>query len=144
MIIFAVVGYFFVFNYHKEEDKSEVDDSTEESTNYDDYKGVWFLKGEDEDEPSEELCINIIDGSTLTFDYFVKDVAYFESQTASIEANQANFDIVDRNDEITLSGRIIFRNDKIFLVITSSSVEDISPGTIEFIEKSNDSVLENY
>ena len=142
VVILAVVGYFFVFNYHKKAKENVEEAVLEDDSDINSYKGVWTLYG-DESKAFEEVCINIIDGSTVTFDFFIDGVAYFESQTAHLENNTATFEeIVDSKNGTIISGKMIFRNDKMFLAITTSSDEDdISPGTIEFTEKSDESVL---
>lgn len=141
LIIIALLGYKFVFSYNKDEDVSDKDVTLEDNLDIDDYKGIWQLFGDDEI-PEQELCVNIIDGSTITFDYFVRDVAYFESQTASLDENTATFTMKDRNEEITVVGKLIFKNDKVFLAVTSSSLEDIATGTIEFSSRGEESLLD--
>ena len=138
IIIVAILGYKFVFNYEKNDDSAE--EATEEKININDYRGVWALKGE-EDLPNEELIIDMIDGSTITFSYFVKDTAYFESQTAEIIDDEATFNATDRDEKITIIGKLIFNEDKISVVISNSNVEDISLGMIEFNEKVENSLL---
>lgn len=139
LLIIAIVGYKFVFSYHKPKDGKKADEELVEGFTIDDYKGTWMLYG-DEDKVVQELRINIVDGSTLTFDYTIDEVVSFESQTAEIEDNVATFEIEDSDSEITISGRLIFRNNKIFLVITYANSDDISLGTIEFSEKMDNEV----
>lgn len=140
VIVIAVVGYFFVFysdNKVKKETKEEV---VEEEDKLDKYIGIWAIFTDDKDIPDSELCINIIDGSTITFDYYVKDSLYFESKTAHVEKDTASFEI-ENDDEITLEGKMVFRNDKIFLILDASSDEELPLGTFEFSEKTDESLL---
>ncbi len=139
LLIMAIVGYKFVFSYHKPKDENKTDEELAEGFKFDDYKGTWVLYG-DEDKVVQELRINIVDGSTLTFDYSIEEIVSFESKTAELEDNVATFDIEDSDSEMNISGRLIFRNDKIFLVITSANSSDISLGTIEFSEKMDNEV----
>lgn len=142
VLVVAVVGYFIVFyNNDKASSKKEVPDIIEEEDKLNNYIGVWAMFTDDEDMPDSELCINIIDGSTLTFDYYIKNTLYFESETAHIEKNTANFEIKDESSEVTLEGKIVFRNDKLFLILESSSNEELSLGTFEYTEKVDNSVL---
>ena len=141
LLIIGLIGHYFVFSYsnEKKEDNKVIEEKKEE--NIDSYKGVWQLF-EDEDDlyPVQELCINYIDGATITFDYLLKDGYKFESQTADLISNSASFEIYDRI-EGKISGKIIFKNNKVFLAITSSDIEDITPGTIEFNLRVDDSLL---
>jgi len=141
LIVVGVLGHNFVFNFvnEKKTDKNVIVE--EEQFDLDSYLGVWQLYGNDEDNPEQELCINIVDGNVITFDYFVKDVAYFDSQTAEFDYNMANFEMEDREGKVFVSGKIIFKNNKVFLGISSSSLEDITTGTVEFREKGKDSIL---
>lgn len=140
LIVIAVIGYNFVFKYGTKETKKKSETVVNEIFDVDQYKGVWQLFG-DADLPEQELCINIIDGSTITFDYYIKDLVYFDSQTASLEDEKANFIITDRQGTINIEGSIIFKNDKIFFAITSTSFEQIPLGTFQFLDKSDESLL---
>lgn len=141
LLVIGLIGHYFVFSYSndKKEDKKVIEEKKEEDI--DAYKGVWQLF-EDEDDlyPVQELCINYIDGSIITFDYLLKDGYKFESQTADLIDNSASFEI---NDEVegNISGKIIFKNNKVFLAIISSDVEDITTGTIEFSLRVDESLL---
>lgn len=134
----AFLGYEFVFNNKKtNEDEGTSEEVVQES--YDSYKGIWQLFG-DEDLPEYELAINIIDGVTITFDFGIKDSNYFESQTASLEDDTARFEIVSEDND-KLIGKIILKNNKVFLTITSSSFDNITAGTIEFSEKGEENLI---
>ena len=132
IIIMAVGGYFLAFGNKKEVNESKKEE-TKEEYNYDKYRGKWLLK--DEEEVNEELDINSIDSSKVEFNYSIKDIATFEKQTALLEGASAEFYITTEDGEIELSGRLVFREDKIVLVITDTNNDDISLGSIEFTEK---------
>ena len=132
IIIMAIGGYFLAFGNKKDVDTSKKEE-TEEKYNYDKYRGKWLLK--DEEEINEELDINSIDSSKVEFSYSIKDIATFENQTALVEGATAEFDITTNDEQIELSGRLVFREDKIVLVITDTNNDDISLGSIEFTEK---------
>ena len=120
-------------------DEKVGNEEKEENVTYDSYLGVWQLFGND-DVPEYELSIEIIDGATITFDFAVRDVVYFESKTASFEEETARFEL-ENEDEEKLVGRMSFKNDKVLLTITSSSFEEITVGTIEFSEKGDEQLL---
>lgn len=132
IIIMAVGGYFLAFG-NKKDSNTPKKEETEETYNYDKYRGKWLLK--DEEEVNEELDINSIDSSKVEFNYSIKDIANFENQTALLEGATAEFYITTEDGEIELSGRLVFREDKIVLVITDTNNDDISLGSIEFTEK---------
>lgn len=132
IIIMAIGGYFLAFGNKKDVDTSKKEE-TEEKYNYDKYRGKWLLK--DEEKINEELDINSIDSSKVEFSYSIKDIATFENQTALLEGATAEFDITTNDEQIELSGRLVFREDKIVLVITDTNNDDISLGSIEFTEK---------
>lgn len=133
----AFLGYEFVFNNPKKEEKSKYKDVVLEN-DYDEYLGVWQLFGND-DVPEYELSVELIDGATITFDFAVKDVVSFESETATFEDDIARFELEDDDEKIV--GRMAFRNDKVLFTITSSSFEEITVGTIEFSEKGEDELI---
>lgn len=132
IIIMTVGGYFLTFGNKKETNKSQKTE-TKGEYNYDKYRGKWFLK--DEEEINEELDIDNIDSSKVEFSYSIKDIATFEEQSAILEGASADFDITTDDEQIELSGRLVFREDKIVLVITDTNNDDISLGSIEFTEK---------
>lgn len=137
VILFAAFwGYEVVFN-SKEVEKEEKEEVIE-SENYDSYVGIWQLFGND-DIPEYEFVVHMIDGETITFDFGVRDVIYYESKTATFDGDVARFEIDD--DENKLVGKIAFKNDKVFFIITSSSLDGITVGTIEFSENGEESLL---
>ena len=76
IIVAAILGHKYVFDFAKEKEnkRQEIVDKKEEF-DIDEYMGVWqFYAGEDL--PLQEVLINYIDGSTITFDYYVNGVAY--------------------------------------------------------------------
>ena len=137
LIVIAIVGYRFVFNYQKNKD-DDIDILEEDTINIDEYKGVWVLYGNN-DTILQELSINIADGSTITFDYIINGKIYFESQAATLDGDRANFDITDRDKEINIKGRLVFGNEKISLVITYSSTDDIPLGTVDLLDRIDES-----
>ena len=141
LIFLAVIGHRYVFNYVENKEKEE-EKQIFYDENYDinDYLGVWQFFGND-DLPLQELLINVVDGSTVTFDYFVNDVAYFESQTASLVDDTAEFNISERDNLGFVKGKFTFRDNKIFLVIISSDIDGVNAGTYQFKVKSEDSLL---
>ena len=140
LVIFfgAFLGYELVFNNPKQEEIENEKDIVE-VVDYDKYLGVWQLFGDD-DVPEYELSVEMIDGSTITFDFAVKDVVSFESETASFDDDTARFELEDENGD-KLIGRKAFKNDKVLFTITSSSFEDITVGTIEFSEKGEEKLI---
>ena len=132
IIIIAVGGYFLTFGNKKEDNKPKKEE-TKEEYNYGKYRGKWLLK--DGEEINEELDINSIDSSKVEFNYSINDIVSFEKQTALLEGASAEFDITTLDGQIELSGRLVFREDKIVLVITDTNSDDISLGSIEFTEK---------
>ena len=140
LIIFfaAFLGYEFVFNNSKSKEKDKYKDVIEVQ-DYDKYLGVWQLFGDD-DVPEYELSVEIIDGATVTFDFAVKDVVSFESETATFEDDIARFELESENED-KISGRLAFKNEKVLFTITSSSFDDITVGTIEFSEKGEEELL---
>ena len=140
LVIFfgAFLGYELVFNNPKQEEIENEKDIVE-VVDYDKYLGVWQLFGDD-DVPEYELSVEMIDGSTITFDFAVKDVVSFESETASFDDDTARFELEDENGD-KLIGRMAFKNDKVLFTITSSSFEDITVGTIEFSEKGEEKLI---
>ncbi len=140
LIIFfaAFLGYEFVFNNSNNKEKEKYKEVIEVQ-DYDKYLGVWQLFGDD-DVPEYELSVEIIDGATVTFDFAVKDVVSFESETATFEDDIARFELEDENED-KISGRLAFKNEKVLFTITSSSFDDITVGTIEFSEKGEEELL---
>lgn len=140
LIIFfaAFLGYEFVFNNSKSKEKEKYKEVIEVQ-DYDKYLGVWQLFGDD-DVPEYELSVEIIDGATVTFDFAVKDVVSFESETATFEDDIARFELESENED-KISGRLAFKNEKVLFTITSSSFDDITVGTIEFSEKGEEELL---
>ncbi len=140
LIILAVVGHYYVFSYAdtKEKEREEV---VEEVIDLDKYIGVWQLFGDDE-LPLQEVLVNVIDGSTITFDYYVKDVAYFESQTASLEDDTATFSMSDKDNNGFVSGKITFRHNKVYFVISSSDIDGVIAGTYQFTDMGEESLLD--
>ena len=140
LIIFfaAFLGYEFVFNNSKSNEKEKYKEVIEVH-DYDKYLGVWQLFGDD-DVPEYELSVEIIDGATVTFDFAVKDVVSFESETATFEDDIARFELESENED-KISGRLAFKNEKVLFTITSSSFDDITVGTIEFSEKGEEELL---
>ena len=140
LIIFfaAFLGYEFVFNNSNSKEKEKYKEVIEVQ-DYDKYLGVWQLFGDD-DVPEYELSVEIIDGATVTFDFAVKDVVSFESETATFEDDIARFELEDENED-KISGRLAFKNEKVLFTITSSSFDDITVGTIEFSEKGEEELL---
>ncbi|MBQ7105513.1 MAG: hypothetical protein IJN90_06620 [Bacilli bacterium] len=138
ILLLGLFLHFFVskLNDDKEEDYEIVDEEVE---NYASYIGVWQIYGND-DEPNYELSINVLDGSTVTFDYTAKDVERFESQTATIENDTARFDI--KLNDYELKGKMVFRNNKVYFTITSSNIDEISTGTMTFSDKGKESLLD--
>lgn len=138
LIVVAVLGHHFVFKEAMEKSKEKDKKIVEEQINLNDYIGVWhfWLDG---NKPLQEISINVIDGSTVTFDYYVDEVIAIESETASLIDEIASFNI--KNDFGYIKGKIIFRSDKLFLTITSTDVEGLNSGNYEFLEKSNESYL---
>ena len=140
LIIFfaAFLGYEIVFNNSNSKEKEKYKEVIEVQ-DYDKYLGVWQLFGDD-DVPEYELSVEIIDGATVTFDFAVKDVVSFESETATFEDDIARFELEDENED-KISGRLAFKNEKVLFTITSSSFDDITVGTIEFSEKGEEELL---
>ncbi len=140
LIILAVVGHYYVFSYAdtKEKEREEV---VEEVIDLDKYIGVWQLFGDDE-LPLQEVLVNVIDGSTITFDYYVKDVAYFESQTASLEDDTATFSMSDKDNNGSISGKMTFRHNKVYFVISSSDIDGVIAGTYQFTDMGEESLLD--
>ena len=141
IIILAVVGHYYVFSYAKEKEKLREEVAEEVSVDLDKYIGVWQIFG-DEELPLQELLINVIDGSTITFDYYVNGVAYFESQTASLEDDTATFSITDRDELGIVSGKMTFRHNKVYFVIVDSDIEDVVAGTYQFMDINEESLLD--
>ena len=142
LLVVGLVGHNLVFNNKKEKQEKTKVDIIEEKIDFDSYKGVWQLFLDEGDHfPAHELCINYINADIITFNYYL-DGYKFENQTAKIvvDDNSASFVI---NDEVEgdLSGKIIFKNNKVFLAIISSNIDDIATGTIEFRVKTDDSLL---
>jgi len=141
LVVIAVFGHYYVFSYAEEKKKENEQAIINNQVDIDDYMGVWQLFGDDE-LPLQELSINILDGSTITFDYFINEVAYFDSQTASLDKDTANFEINDRENSGMAKGKIIFQNNKIYLVVTLTNIVDINPGTYVFVDRSQESLLD--
>lgn len=141
LIFIAVVGHKYVFNYANEKKKEKEEVVNKDEVNIDDYIGVWQFYADDE-LPLQEVLINVIDGATITFDYYINDVAYFESQTASLIDNVATFEISDREELGTAKGKITFKNDKVFLTIIKTDIEGVNSGTYEFSEQGDESLLD--
>ncbi len=141
IIVLAVVGHHYVFNYAEEKEKLREEVKEEVGIDLDKYIGVWQLFGDDE-VPLQELLINVIDGSTITFDYYVNGIAYFESQTASLEDDTATFSITDRDELGTVTGKMTFRHNKVYFVVSDSDIEDIVAGTYHFSDMNEESLLD--
>jgi hypothetical protein len=140
LIFLAVIGHRYVFDYVAQKEKVNEKEHVYEKYDINDYIGVWQFFGDD-DLPLQELLINVVDGSTITFDYYVNGVAYFESQTASLIDDTAEFDINNYEEFGSVKGKITFRDDKIFLVILSTDIDGVNLGTYQFNIKSEDSLL---
>ena len=140
LLVIGFIVHNFVFSY--ENDSEEVIE-TSETTEFDisSYIGIWQLFG-NSDVPENELSIiSVIEDEKIVFDYHIKDVASFEEQIAYIDGNTASFEMTDVDGGIFISGKIIFRDNKVFLAIVSSTDEDITTGTIEFRKKGEESLL---
>lgn len=138
IIILGVFLHSFVSKFDSNS-KTEVEIVDGNVDNYESYIGVWQIYGND-DVPNYELSINVLDGSTVTFDYAVKDFERFESEIATIENDTARFSI--NSNDIEIVGKMVFRNNKIYFTITSSNVSEISTGTMTFSDKSEESLLD--
>lgn len=138
IIILGVFLHSFVSKFDSSS-KNEVEIVDGNVDNYESYIGVWQIYGND-DVPNYELSINVLDGSTVTFDYAVKDFERFESEIATIENDTARFSI--NSDDIEIVGKMVFRNNKIYFTITSTNVSEISTGTMTFSDKSEESLLD--
>lgn len=139
LIFLAILGHKYVFSYAEDKQK-EKDEIIEDEINIDKYIGVWQFFGDDE-LPLYELLINVVDGSTITFDYYVNEVAYFESQTAELLGDTANFQIVDRDNLGSAKGKLIFKDNCVWVVITSNDIEGINSGTFQFATRSDENLL---
>ena len=142
LLVVGLVGHNLVFNNKKETKEETKVDVIEEKIDFDSYKGVWQLFLDEGDYfPAYELCINYINDDIITFNYYL-DEYKFENQTAKIVVDDNNaFFVIDDELEGSLSGKIIFKNNKVFLAIISSNIDDIATGTIEFGAKADDSLL---
>ena len=141
IIILAVVGHYYVFSYADSKEKQREEEKEVEAVELDNYIGVWQFFG-DSDLPLQEVLINVVDGSTITFDYYVKDEAYFESQTASLEDDTATFSMSDRDESGIVSGKMTFRHNKVYFVILSSDIDGVVAGTYVFSDVSDESLLD--
>ena len=141
IIILAVVGHYYVFSYADSKEKQREEEKEVETVDLDNYIGVWQFFG-DSDLPLQEVLVNVVDGSTITFDYYVKDEAYFESQTASLEDDTATFSMSDRDDSGIVSGKMTFRHNKVYFVILSSDIDGVVAGTYVFSDVSDESLLD--
>lgn len=141
LALVAVLGHYFVFNYSNEKEKKKDETKEEDQINVNDYIGIWQLIYEESDTPEKEVCINVVDGSTITFDYFIKDGVYFDSQTAHLDGDTATFEMVDRKNEVSVEGKIVFKNDKLYFTVTSSSSDEVLTGTYQFTDKGDESLL---
>ncbi len=160
----VVLGYLFVLHPSKEKLVKDKEAKVEE-IDYDKYLGKWYVSSEDGYSEDTELEILKFDGSTVIFSLTGKrdakmheeyeeentteDKAQEEKTTETTEESEkyefpsinAEFDeekaLFDINEEkISFSGTISFKNDIIYLVITSSSDENyIQTGTIRFDHK---------
>lgn len=141
LLIIGFLVHNFVFSYKNEE--KDVREGSDEVEEFDiiDYIGIWQLFGES-DIPEHELSIISVENNILTFDYYVKDIASFVKQEAKLDGNVAKFDMVDVDRNFFVSGKIIFRGNRVFLAIISSSFEDIVTGTIEFNIKGEENLLD--
>ena len=140
LLVIGFLVHNFVFSYkNEEEDIYEGSDEVEE-VDVIDYIGIWQLFGEG-DIPDHELSILSVDNNVLSFNYYIKDVASFVGQEAILNDNVATFDMLDVNRNIFVSGKIIFRSNRVFLAIVSSSFEDLVTGTIEFNIKGEENLL---
>ena len=140
LIFLAVIGHRYVFDYVAQKEKVNEKEHVYEKYDINDYIGVWQFFGDD-DLPLQELLINVVDGSTITFDYYVNGVAYFESQTAILIDDTAEFDIRECDGLGFAKGNFTFRDNKIFLVVTSTDIENVNFGTYQFRVRSEDSLL---
>ena len=146
LLVIGLLGHYFVFGYSKEEKNNSVIVDEEQEIDLNSYKGVWqWFLGEDDDYPVQELCISYINGNIISFDYFLKDGYKFENQTAELVSDSdsmyALFEIKD-DVEGNIFGKISFKNNKVFLAITSSDIEDITTGTIVFDVRVEESLLD--
>ena len=125
LLFVGILVHNFVFSYKEEEkDKEkEVVDNFDISL----YKGIWGLYGEDGD-IREELSIDVVDGSTITFSYSKGEDIYFESKTASLDNNIAYFTIEEDDDKVT--GKIRFSDNYVFLTVVTSTVDGVVDGTV--------------
>ena len=141
IIAVAILCHKYVFDFAKEKEDKKQDAVVEkEEFDLDEYIGVWQFYA-DEDLPLQEVLINYLDGSTITFDYYINGVAYFESQTATLIDNSASFEIFDRDNLGSAKGKLIFKNDKVFVNISSTEIEGVNSGTYEFSIRDEESLL---
>jgi hypothetical protein len=102
------------------------------------YKAVWRI--DDSAIPTEEIIINSIDESKVSFDYVLYRLGEFKNIEGKIDGNVATFSAT--NDiEWTIKGTLTFADNKVIVEIKESSVELINKGKNTFAVKGDKSII---
>lgn len=138
-----VLGSYII--YDKIIDKDEITLSDKDvSKDTDDlwnYIGVWqIFATNDNNAPEEEIIIDKIDKTSVSFKYFLYRIADYTITSAPFKGNTATFTAAKGTTDDSISGTITFKNNKVILNITKAS-EVMRAGERTFIIKSSESIL---